>query len=52
MKYKVTFAKFIDVEIEADNKEQAEEKANYIDESVIEANDDSCGHEVWAVQLS
>lgn len=49
MKYKVTFAKFIDVEIEAENSVQATKEANYIDESVIKANDDNCGHEIWNI---
>ena len=40
---------FIEVEIEAESSAQATEKANYIDESVIEANDDNCGHEVWNI---
>jgi hypothetical protein len=53
MKYKVEFAKFRTVEIEADDKQEAESKALDMDGAEIETeainNDD---YEVWSVILS
>jgi hypothetical protein len=53
MKYEVEFAKFITVEIEADSKSEAEDKAAVMETEEIEAGSvhfNDGGYEIWDVK--
>lgn len=50
MKYKVEYAKFMKIDIEAKTLEEAQEKANTMDDDYIELhgeNYEPCGYIVW-----
>ena len=50
MKYKVEFAEFHKIEIEADSKEEAEEKAAVMDdEDILKDSIDNSGMVIWEV---
>lgn len=50
MKYKVEFAEFHKIEIEADSKEEAEEKAAVMDdEDILKDSIENFGMVIWEV---